>query len=89
VPEAMQAGAIHDRWPWTKPWIWTDRMLTALETGVKGGKWFSLIDKVFAERTLYHAARHVTTDRSKAAGIDFVTPQHFADDCAPGNVCTR
>jgi hypothetical protein len=22
-------------------------MLTALETGIKGGKWFSLIDKVY------------------------------------------
>ena len=25
-------------------------MLTALEQGVKGGKWFSLIDKVYALR---------------------------------------
>ena len=78
VPEATQAGAIHDRWPWTKPWIWNDRMLTALETGVKGGKWFSLIDKVFAEPTLFHAARHVTADPTKAAGTDHVTPNHFA-----------
>jgi len=80
VPEATQAGAVHDRWPWSKPWIWTDRMLTALENGVKGGQWFSLIDKVFAERTLYHAARHVTADADKAAGIDWVTPKHFADN---------
>jgi hypothetical protein len=47
---------------------------------VKGGKWFSLIDKVFAERTLYHAARHVTADAAKASGIDRVTPKHFTED---------
>ena len=29
-----------------EPKVWTERMLTALEQGVKGGKWFSLIDKV-------------------------------------------
>jgi RNA-directed DNA polymerase len=80
VLEAIQAGAIHDQWSWVKPWIWNDRMLTALETGVKGGKWFSLIDKVFAKRTLYHAARHVTADPKKAAGTDHVTPMQFADN---------
>jgi RNA-directed DNA polymerase len=78
VHQATQAGEVHAQWKWTKPWVWTDRMLTALETGVKGGKWFSLIDKVLAERTLYHAAIHVTIDAHKAAGIDKVTPAHFA-----------
>ena len=28
--------------------VWTERMLSALVNGVKGGKWFSLMDKVFA-----------------------------------------
>ena len=27
-----------------EPKVWTERMLTALVQGVKGGKWFSLID---------------------------------------------
>jgi len=27
--------------------IWTETMLAALQRGVKGGKWFSLIDKVY------------------------------------------
>jgi hypothetical protein len=40
------------RWLWAEASVWTDRMLTALEEGVKGGKWFRLIDKVFAERNL-------------------------------------
>ena len=45
---AKQAGEIRGRWAWVEPTVWTERMLTALEQGVKGGKWFSLIDKVYA-----------------------------------------
>ena len=26
--------------------VWTKRMVSALENGVKGGKWYSLMDKV-------------------------------------------
>ena len=43
---AKQAGDIGARWAWVEPAVWTERMLTALENGVKGGKWFSLMDKV-------------------------------------------
>ena len=32
--------------------VWTERMLAALVNGVKGGKWYSLIDKVYNPRTL-------------------------------------
>jgi len=78
VSLTKQAGAIFDRWSWTKPRVWTERMLTALEQGVKGGKWFSLIDKVYAESTLSSAARHVTADTKKAAGVDHVTPEDYA-----------
>ena len=60
-------------------------MLTALEKGVKGGRWFSLIDKVYAEETLQAAARQVTADAKKAAGVDHVTPKHFAHQLE-GNV---
>ena len=45
---ASQDGKIRDRWSWVEPNVWTDRMLTALERGVKGGKWHSLIDKVYS-----------------------------------------
>lgn len=79
VPLAKQAGevSVRDNWTWTKPWIWTDRMLTALENGVKGGQWFSLIDKVYREETLYSAARRVTGRKNKAAGVDHVTPEMY------------
>ncbi len=37
-----QSGEIYERWPWVEVAVRTPRMLTALETGIKGGKWFSL-----------------------------------------------
>src|SRR6185503_14573336 len=36
VPEAKQVGEVQARWAWTEPAVWTERMLTALEVGVKG-----------------------------------------------------
>ncbi len=44
VPTAKQAGEAEGQWSWAEPVVWTKRMLTALERGVKGGVWFSLID---------------------------------------------
>ena len=41
---AKQVGEVRVRWAWVERTVWTDRMLTALERGVKGGVWFSLID---------------------------------------------
>ena len=35
------------QWDWVDRTIWTERMLAALGNGVKGNKWFSLIDKVY------------------------------------------
>lgn len=77
-PCSSPTGTVLDRWSWTKPWVWTNRMLTTLELGVKGGKWYSLFDKVFDQTTLYAAARRMTADLRKAAGVDHVTPAHFA-----------
>lgn len=36
-------------WSWVEAGVWNERMLAALENGVKGGKWFSLIDKVWKD----------------------------------------
>lgn len=41
---ATQDGEVRTRWVWAEPGVWTERMLTALEQGVKGGVWFSLMD---------------------------------------------
>src|ERR1700720_1717732 len=79
VPEtATQGGEVRARWAWTEPAVWTERMLTALEQGVKGGVWFSLIDKVFSERNLQAAAGKVVAN-SGAAGVDHVTVTMFED----------
>jgi RNA-directed DNA polymerase len=54
-------------------------MLTALEAGVKGNVWFSLVDKVFSERNLNAAACHVVANKG-AAGMDHVTVEEFSRD---------
>jgi RNA-directed DNA polymerase len=54
-------------------------MLTALDEGVKGGKWYSLIDKVYAEATLRAAFKEVAANGG-AAGVDHVTIGRFAED---------
>jgi RNA-directed DNA polymerase len=51
-------------------------MLEALEQGVKGGRWFSLIDKVYAPRTLA-AAWHQVKARDGAGGVDRQTVEQF------------
>ncbi len=76
---AKQDGDIQVRWAWTEPAVWTERMLTALEQGVKGDVWFSLIDKVCAERNLRVAAAKVAANHG-APGIDHVTVEAFVDD---------
>jgi RNA-directed DNA polymerase len=51
-------------------------MLTALEKGVKGGKWFSLIDKVYALANLRAGFTKVKANRG-AAGVDHQTIEMF------------
>lgn len=64
-------------WSWVEPGVWTARMVAALEGGVKGGKWFSLMDKVYAERTLWAAWRRVERN-SGSAGVDRQSVEAFA-----------
>lgn len=79
VPKAKQAGEVRARWEWTEASVWTERMLTALERGVKGGCWFSLIDKVYSRRNLRAAFAQVKANRG-AAGVDHVTVEMFEDN---------
>lgn len=77
----IPAGEVRARWAWTERSVWTDRMLTALENGVGGGKWFSLIDKVAAPENLF--AAYVTVAEHKgAAGVDHVTVEDFGKGLA-------
>lgn len=76
VSKTKQAGEAGSRWDWVERAAWTERMLKALETGVKGGKWFSLMDKVYSLRNLRAAFRKVEANGG-AAGIDHVTVKNF------------
>ena len=57
--------------------MWTERMVSALVNGVKGGRWFSLIDKVTAPATLQAAWEKVRANRG-AAGVDGQSVERFA-----------
>ena len=64
---------------WAHRAVWTDRMLaTLLENKVKGGKWHTLIDKVFGELNLFCSARKVLGKKG-AAGVDRQTVEDFAE----------
>ena len=77
--EAQSPAGIRTRWDWVEPTVWTERMLTALEEGVKGGKWFRLIDKVYALPNLRQAFARVKVNHG-AAGVDHVTVEEFERD---------
>jgi RNA-directed DNA polymerase len=51
-------------------------MLTALEEGVKGGKWYSLMDKVYAKPNLRAAFKKVKANGG-AAGVDHQTIEMY------------
>jgi RNA-directed DNA polymerase len=85
-PEAVsartiRAGEVRARWAWTEPTVWTERMLTALEEGVKGGVWYSVMDKVYTPANLRAAFTRVKANRG-AAGVDHQTVAAFERDLA-------
>jgi RNA-directed DNA polymerase len=64
-------------WSWVEASVWNERMLAALENGVKGGRWFSLIDKVYRAETLRAAWQKVKANAG-AAGVDGQSVERFA-----------
>src|SRR3972149_9105210 len=67
--EAEEAGlGGGERFDWAEPMVWTERMLATLEQGGEGGRWFRLMDKVYAERTLRVAWGRVRRKGGGAAG---------------------
>lgn len=64
-------------WSWVEASVWTERMLSALANGVKGNKWFSLMDKVERPSTLAAAWRKVASNGG-AAGVDRQSIDRFA-----------
>lgn len=85
VPATDKRGGFDSaRWCWSEPSVWTERMLIAFEEGVKGGVWFSLMDKVFSERNLLASAAKVASNGG-AGGVDHVGTEEF-DRCRESNV---
>jgi RNA-directed DNA polymerase len=72
--ETQRAGC---NWAGVEAGAWTERMLSALDNGVTGGKWYSLIDKVYASATLAFAFRKVEANHG-AAGVDGQSVDRFA-----------
>jgi RNA-directed DNA polymerase len=74
-----RAGEARHGQPRAEPTVWTARMLAALEQGVKGGRWHSLIDKLYPIATLRAAFAAVKANRG-AAGVDHVSIERYASD---------
>ena len=84
VPERDRLeGEASARVAGAEPGVWTERMLTALARGMKGNQWFSLIDKVYADRTLELAWEKVESNAG-GSGVDSITIERFAKDCPRG-----
>jgi RNA-directed DNA polymerase len=81
VPETAKQGAEAQgqKLPdlsWVEAGVWTERMVSALVNGVKGGCRYSSIDKVYAPKTLALAWEKVRINRG-AAGVDGQSIERF------------
>lgn len=79
VGESSVRTARRRRWAWVEASVWTDRMLAALEHGVKGDVWFSLMDKVHARSNLWSAWARCAANQG-AAGVDGITIERYQKD---------
>jgi RNA-directed DNA polymerase len=73
---AKQGAEPRGDFAWVEASIWTDRMVSALVNGVKGGRWYSLMDKVYAPATLAAAWEKVRANAG-AAGVDGQSIERF------------
>jgi RNA-directed DNA polymerase len=63
---------------WANRLVWTERMLDALHSGVRGGKWHTLHDKVYNRTNLTIASQMVLGNQG-AAGVDHQTVEDFQE----------
>ena len=64
------------RWAWVERRVWTDSMLRSLEKGIKGGKWYALIDKVYELKNLQSGFWKVWRNAG-SAGVDGQSVRSF------------
>ena len=78
VPMATPGGEA-DPYGWVERAVWTERMVECLRRGgPEGGRWYSLHDKVFTEKTLRAAYGRVAANGG-APGVDRVTVEQFGE----------
>jgi len=79
--EAKQGRDVSPKWAWTEASVWTERMLATLERGIKGGRWYSLMDKVYRMENLQSAFKEVRKNKG-AAGIDGQKVEQYEKGCS-------
>lgn len=77
IDGSEKPATVRERWPWVESQVWTDRMLTALESGVRGGKWYCLMDKVLSPANLQASFAKVAKNDG-APGVDHVSVKDYA-----------
>jgi RNA-directed DNA polymerase len=80
VPETDKQGG-EDPWQscGAERKVWSEKMLAALQTGVKGNKWFSLMDKVQRTDVLELAWQKVRSNAG-VCGVDGITVERFGKE---------
>jgi RNA-directed DNA polymerase len=73
---ATPVGQPHTVKEWAHRSVWTERMLRTLEQGVRGGRWHTLIDKVYLPENLLSSHDQVQSNAG-AAGVDHQTVEDF------------
>src|SRR5438876_10210236 len=73
---ATPAGQPPSVQEWANRAVWNERMLDALQRGVRGGKWHTLIDKVYHPLNFVAASQSVLANEG-AAGVDHQTVAQF------------
>ena len=77
VTGAKQAGEARDPWWWVERTVWTDRMLTRLNSKEPANRvWYALVDKTYAPANLQSAFKKVWR-KGGSAGADEQTVAHF------------
>lgn len=79
VQELEPGGQTQGRWGWVERAVWNERMLEALATGVRGGKWHSLYDKVYRLSNLKAAWKRVEANHG-GGGVDRMSIATFTKD---------
>jgi len=60
----------------SEPLVWTDQMLTTLVKGVKRGRWYSLMDKVYSKANI-ELSTNAVLKKGKAPGTDKITVERY------------